>query len=180
MTNLILVDEHDQIIWYEEKLRVHELGLLHRAFSIYLFDDQWRILLQQRAMTKYHAPWLRANTCCSHPFPDESNIDAAHRRLQEELWFDNTLSYLTEFIYQTPVPPDLIEHEYLHVFIGRYTGENINPDPSEVMATKRMPIDEFTNLVDTDDTSIAPWTKITRKRLKDEIIFHLQSDLVLP
>ena len=173
MTKLILVDEHDQIIWYEEKLKTHELGLLHRAFSIYLFDDQGRILLQQRAMSKYHAPWLRANTCCSHPFPDESNLDAAQRRLWEELGFHNTITYLTEFIYRTPVPPDLIEHEYLHVFVGRYEGKNINPDPSEVMATERVDIHKFTHRVQADDPSIAPWTKITRLRLKDNILKHI-------
>lgn len=170
---LILVDEHDQIIWYEEKLKTHELGLLHRAFSIYLFDDQWRILLQQRAMSKYHAPWLRANTCCSHPFPDESNLDAAQRRLWEELGFHNTITYLTEFIYQTPVPPDLIEHEYLHVFVGRYQGENINPDPSEVMATQRVDIHEFSHRVQADDSSIAPWTKITRQQLSSQMMNYL-------
>lgn len=173
MTQIVLVDEHDQIIWYEEKLKTHELGLLHRAFSIYLFDDQWRILLQQRAMSKYHAPWLRANTCCSHPFPDESNLDAAHRRLQEEMWFDNKLSYLTKFIYQTPVPPDLIEHEYLHVFVGRYEGSPIAPNLEEVMDYQRISIDEFTHLVNHDDPTIAPWTKITRKRLKDNILQNI-------
>lgn len=170
---LILVDEHDQIIWYEEKLKTHELGLLHRAFSIYLFDDQWRILLQRRAMTKYHAPWLRANTCCSHPFPDESNLDAAQRRLWEELGFHNTITYLTEFIYQTPVPPDLIEHEYLHVFVGRYQGETINPDPSEVMMTERVDNEEFTHRVQADDPTIAPWTKITRQQLSSQMMNYL-------
>ncbi len=176
MNKIVLVDEHDQIIWYEEKLKTHELGLLHRAFSIYLFDDQWHILLQQRAMTKYHAPWLRANTCCSHPFPDESNLDAAHRRLQEELGFHNTITYLTEFIYQTPVPPNLIEHEYLHVFVGRYEGNRISPEPSEVMATKRVAIDEFTNLVDADNSTLAPWTKITRLRLYNQIQDYLKNN----
>lgn len=176
MKQIVLVDEHDQIIWYEEKLKTHELGLLHRAFSVYLFDDQWRILLQQRAMTKYHAPWLRANTCCSHPFPDESNLNAAQRRLWEELWFHNTITYLTEFIYQTPVPPDLIEHEYLHVFVGRYEGQNINPDPSEVMATDRVDTHEFTNRIQANDPTIAPWTKITRLRIYDEIQDYLKNN----
>lgn len=172
-TNLILVNEKDQIIWYKEKMEIHELGLLHRAFSIYLFDDQWRILLQQRAMSKYHAPWLRANTCCSHPFPDESNLNAAQRRLGEELWFHNTITYFTEFIYHTPVPPNLIEHEYLHVFVGRYEGNDIQSDASEVMATDRVDTQTFNTRVQNDDPTIAPWTKITRLRLYDQIQNYL-------
>lgn len=95
---------------------IHRRGILHRAFSVYVFDTSGNILIQQRAMTKYHSPGLYANTCCSHQYPDELSLDAAYRRLSEEMGMRCPLSYVTEFIYQAPVPPDLIEHEYLHVF----------------------------------------------------------------
>lgn len=171
---LLLVDEHDTIIGTEEKLKTHELWLLHRAFSVYVFDRSGRMLIQQRAMSKYHAPWLRANTCCSHQFPDESNEDAAHRRLREEMGFDCSLTKVTEFIYQVPVPPNLIEHEYLHVFVGLYEDQEIKLNPEEVMAYQRIAVDDLMTMIEQDDPILAPWTKITWTRagniIRDKII----------
>lgn len=164
MTPLLLVDEHDTVVGTEEKVKAHELWLLHRAFSVYVIDKQWRVCLQQRAMHKYHSPWLRANTCCSHQFPGETNEDAAHRRLQEEMGFDCLLTKFTEFIYQVPVPPNLIEHEYLHVFVGHYDGQIINPNPEEVMAYQWTAVDDLMTKIEQDDPTIAPWTKITWAR----------------
>lgn len=125
MHPLILVDEHDNDIGRVEKLEAHEKALLHRAFSVYVFNDDHEVLLQQRALTKYHSPGIRANTCCSHQYPGEDNLVAAHRRLQEEMWFDTELKKITEFVYREPVPPGLVEHEYLHVSFWTYAGQKI-------------------------------------------------------
>jgi isopentenyl-diphosphate Delta-isomerase len=117
---LLLVNDQDTIIGQEEKLKTHELGLLHRAFSVYVMSRQGEVLLQQRALSKYHSGGLRANTCCSHQMLDEAHETAGHRRLQEEMGFDCQMQKATEFIYKVAVPPGLIEHEYLHVFVGLY------------------------------------------------------------
>ena len=127
---IILVDEKDQQIGTEEKLEAHKKGLLHRAFSIYIFNDQNELLLQQRSMNKYHCGGIWTNTTCSHPRVDEDNLDAAHRRLSEEMGFDTKLTKVTEFIYKVDFENGLTEHEYLHVFIGRYNNDPM-PNPNE-------------------------------------------------
>lgn len=175
MTNVILVDENDIIIWQKEKLATHIDGDLHRAFSVYVFDDQGRVLLQQRAMSKYHSPWLYANTCCSHQliFDDgtiEENMLAAHRRLGEEMWFDCELTKITEFVYHLPVPPELTEYEYLHVYKGKYTWQEINPNPDEVMNYWWISSTELTKLCQQDDSRLAPWTKYTWLKCGEEMI----------
>jgi isopentenyl-diphosphate Delta-isomerase len=121
---LILVDENDQQIGTEEKLEAHKQGLLHRAFSIYIFNDKNELMLQQRALDKYHCGGLWTNTTCSHPRIGEDNLAAAHRRLQEEMGFDTELNKVTELIYKVDFENGLTEHEYLHVYIGRH-----NKDP---------------------------------------------------
>ncbi|OGI14125.1 MAG: isopentenyl-diphosphate delta-isomerase [Candidatus Moranbacteria bacterium RIFCSPHIGHO2_12_FULL_54_9] len=126
---LILVDEHDRPIGEEEKLRAHELGLLHRAFSILVFNSRGELMLQQRALGKYHCGGLWTNTCCSHPRPGETTLAAALRRLQEEMGFDCELEEALEFIYKVDFPNGLTEHEYLHIFIGHYDKDPvINPE----------------------------------------------------
>lgn len=125
---VILVDEHDSQIGLEEKIAAHRKALLHRAFSVLIYNSKGEMLLQQRALNKYHAGGLWSNTCCSHPKPGESVEDATHRRLQEELGFDCTLTKQTQFIYNLPVGNGLTEHEYLHVFSGIYEDAvHINP-----------------------------------------------------
>jgi isopentenyl-diphosphate delta-isomerase len=97
---VILVNEKDQEIGKMEKQEAHEKGLLHRAFSVFIFNDQKELLLQQRALTKYHCAGLWTNTCCSHPRENETVVQAAHRRLQEEMGFDCFLEVKTSFIYK--------------------------------------------------------------------------------
>src|SRR6187397_1234836 len=124
---VILVTETDEPIGTMDKIRAHTDGLLHRAFSIFIFDNKGRMLLQQRSSEKYHGARLWSNTCCSHPYPDENVEEAALRRLQEEMGFTTPLSKLFEFKYKAEVENNLIEHEYDHVFIGKYDGKvNIN------------------------------------------------------
>jgi isopentenyl-diphosphate delta-isomerase len=126
---LILVDEHDRAIGTEEKLRTHEKGLLHRAFSIFVFNHKNELMLQQRAFSKYHSPGLWSNTCCGHPRPGEITEAAAKRRLQEEMGFGCFLKEVTQFTYKVAFSNSLFEHEFLHVFIGSFEGQPIvNPD----------------------------------------------------
>ena len=106
-----LVDHHDNEIGQMEKLEAHQKGLLHRAFSVLIFNDKSELLLQKRAFGKYHSEGLWTNTCCSHPNPGESNLSAAHRRLQEEMGFDCEMKELFYFIYKAELDNNLIEHE---------------------------------------------------------------------
>jgi len=129
--HVVLVTEADETTGTMEKLEVHQQGLLHRAFSVFIFDSKGRMLLQQRAADKYHGAGLWSNTCCSHPYPGEKVDKAAHRRLQEEMGFDTDLQKVFEFMYKAPVENDLIEHEYDHVFVGEYNGK-INFNKKEV------------------------------------------------
>src|SRR5690349_699374 len=120
---VILVTEEDKMIGTADKMKAHTDGLLHRAFSIFIFDTKGRLLLQQRSPGKYHGARLWSNTCCSHPYPDEEVEEAATRRLQEEMGFTTPLLKLFEFRYRAEVENNLIEHEYDHVFVGSYEGE---------------------------------------------------------
>jgi isopentenyl-diphosphate delta-isomerase len=129
---VILVDPEDHDIGVADKLEAHRQGALHRAFSVFVFDAAGRVLLQQRAMTKYHSGGLWSNTCCGHPRPGEDVARAARRRLREEMGFECDLEPGGQFSYRAAVG-DLIEHEYDHVFAGRFDGEP-RPDAAEVAA----------------------------------------------
>jgi isopentenyl-diphosphate delta-isomerase len=128
---VILVNERDEAVGTAEKLRAHQRGQLHRAFSVFVLNGQDEILLQRRAATKYHSPSLWSNSCCSHPRPAEATLDAAHRRLREELGFDCPLESMGAFVYRADVGGGLIEHEYDHLLLGRWEGEP-TPAPAEV------------------------------------------------
>jgi isopentenyl-diphosphate delta-isomerase len=126
---VILVDEQDQALGLMEKMEAHEKGVLHRAFSVFVFNDKGELMLQQRALDKYHSGGLWTNTCCSHPRDGESVEDAAHRRLQEEMGFDCNLEKKFHFIYKRELDKGLTEHELDHVFFGVYNdAPNINTD----------------------------------------------------
>src|SRR5205085_371025 len=114
-----------------EKMEAHQKGLLHRAFSVFIFNSEGKMLLQQRAAQKYHGGLLWTNACCSHPYPHEDLNDAAERRLQEELGFSTELKKIFAFTYKADVENNLIEHEFDHVFAGEYEGE-IKPNSDEV------------------------------------------------
>lgn len=129
---VILVDERDRAIGTMEKLAAHREGLLHRAISVFIFNDEDELLLQQRAAHKYHSAGLWTNTCCSHPLPDEAAMDAAHRRLQEEMGMKSDLSFAFSFQYRAAFDNGLMEHELDHVFIGHSNGHP-TPNPAEVI-----------------------------------------------
>jgi isopentenyl-diphosphate delta-isomerase len=122
MEEVILVDSNDTAIGTMEKLEAHRKGILHRAFSVLLFNSQGEILLQKRSKEKYHSGGLWTNTCCSHPLPGEKIEEAAGRRLKEEMGIDLQPSFAYKFIYKTPLDHNLTEHELDHVFIGTYDG----------------------------------------------------------
>lgn len=119
MGMVILVDEQDRAIGQMEKMQAHRLGVLHRAFSVFILNSRGEILLQQRALSKYHSGGLWTNTCCSHPFPGEEIKNAAVRRLKEEMGLENiNLTHSGSFIYRAELDKGLIEHEFDHVFYG--------------------------------------------------------------
>ena len=131
MEQVVLVNEQDQEIGLMEKMEAHEKALLHRAFSVFVFNEAGELLLQQRAFEKYHSGGLWTNTCCSHPRANEAVLDAANRRLMEEMGFATALEKVFDFIYQAEFSNGLTEHEFDHVFIGYYDGE-IQVNPNEV------------------------------------------------
>jgi isopentenyl-diphosphate Delta-isomerase len=122
MEHVILVDSNDKQIGTMEKMEAHRKGVLHRAFSVLLFDQSGRILIQKRAKAKYHSSGLWTNTCCSHPLPGESLKVATRRRLKEEMGIDLQPAFSHSFIYKAELDKDLIEHEFDHVFVGTFTG----------------------------------------------------------
>jgi isopentenyl-diphosphate Delta-isomerase len=128
--DIILVNEQDEQVGTMEKMEVHRKALLHRAFSVFIFNRRGEMLLQQRAPRKYHSAGLWTNACCSHPKPGDDTLAAANKRLQEEMGFTTTLSKIFEFTYRTDFDNGLTEYEFDHVFAGVYEGP-IKPDPEE-------------------------------------------------
>jgi isopentenyl-diphosphate delta-isomerase len=143
MERVILVDNLDNEIGTAGKLEAHRNGQLHRAFSIFVFNENRQLLLQKRARTKYHSGGLWSNTCCGHPRPGESTPAAANRRLGEEFRFYCELRNAFQFLYRTELTNALVEHEYDHVLVGRFDGDPL-PDESEVEAWKWVGIDDLT------------------------------------
>lgn len=131
MEEVILVTGSDEPVGTMEKMEAHRKGVLHRAFSVFLFNGRNEMLLQQRAFTKYHSGGLWTNACCSHPRPTENTEAAALRRLNEELGFTTNISKIFDFQYNAAFDNGLTEHEFDHVYVGTYSGK-ISLNPSEV------------------------------------------------
>jgi isopentenyl-diphosphate delta-isomerase len=138
---VVLVDAQNVEVGTLEKMRAHLDGALHRAFSVFVFDARGRMLLQRRAAGKYHSGGLWSNTCCSHPRPGEEVDAAARRRLREEMGFECPLEEAFCFVYRADVGGGLTEHEYDHVYVGRFDGQP-RPDPAEVEGWRWMEVDE--------------------------------------
>lgn len=139
---IILVNENDEQIGIMPKLEAHEKALLHRAFSVFIFNSKGEVLMQQRAEHKYHSGGLWTNTCCSHPFPGENTLEAANRRLLEEMGLKSTLNFVFKFQYKAVFDNELTEHEIDHVFVGK-TDEIPTINPDEVASYKYMTIHEI-------------------------------------
>ena len=156
---VILVDENDHQIGLMPKLEAHEKGMLHRAFSVFILNSKGELMLQQRALHKYHSPGLWTNTCCSHQREGESSIEAGKRRLQEEMGFTASLEEVLSFIYKAPFDNGLTEHEYDHVLIGKFEDDpKINPD--EVAGWKWMSLDAVKNDLMENPEQYTAWFKI--------------------
>lgn len=156
---VILVNENDEQIGLMPKMEAHEKALLHRAFSVFVFNENNELMLQQRAKHKYHSPGLWTNTCCSHQREGESNIEAGKRRLKEEMGFVTELRESISFIYKAPFDNGLTEHEYDHILIGRYNGlPHINE--SEVANWKWMTLDAIKSDIEAHPNKYTAWFKI--------------------
>lgn len=156
---VILVNENDEKIGLMPKMEAHEKALLHRAFSVFIFNDDNELMLQQRALNKYHSPGLWTNTCCSHQRDGETNVEAGKRRLLEEMGFTTELKETTSFIYKAPFDNGLTEHEFDHVLVGYYNGEpSINPD--EVASWKWMPLEDVKKDIKTHPDLYTAWFNI--------------------
>lgn len=156
MEELILVDENDQEIGVMEKMEAHEKGLLHRAFSVLLFNNEGKLLLQQRALNKYHSPGLWTNTCCSHPRPMETTEAAANRRLFEEMGLHAPLKEVFHFTYRAELEYGLIEHEIDHVFIG-YSDETPHLNLEEIMGFKWMSLSDIQSDMRSNPSRYTAW-----------------------
>jgi isopentenyl-diphosphate delta-isomerase len=165
---VILVDEQDNPIGLMPKLEAHQKAVLHRAFSVFIFNDKGELMLQQRAKHKYHSPGLWTNTCCSHQREGESNVQAGKRRLQEEMGFTTDLREVTSFIYKAPFDNGLTEHEFDHVLLGYYEDDPvINPD--EVASWKWMLLEEVKNDIDNHPDFYTVWFVIIFTKFYDDL-----------
>lgn len=162
---VVLVDKQDQPIWTMEKLEAHKnWGHLHRAFSVLVFNSKWELLLQQRALTKYHCPWLWANTTCSHPRKWESYLDWATRRLQEEMGFECDLQEKFHFIYKAHFDNGLTEYEFDRVFFGNYDWK-INPNPEEVVGFRWVSLEDLKKEMAEKPEDFAEWFRILMTKI---------------
>jgi len=156
---VILVNERDEKIGLMPKLEAHQKGILHRAFSIFVYNDKNELMLQQRALNKYHSPGLWTNTCCSHQRDGETSLEAGKRRLQEEMGFTTPLKETNSFIYKAPFDNGLTEHELDHILVGNYNGiPKINQ--TEVASWKWMTLEQVQNDIQINPDDYTAWFKI--------------------
>jgi len=165
---VILVDKNDYEIGIMKKLKAHQGGRLHRALSVFVFNEKNELLLQKRALSKYHSGGLWTNTCCSHPQPGENVQFSAERRLREEMGLTCHLTYAFQFQYETKLNNNLIENELDHVFIG-YSRELPNHDPAEVEEWKYMSIESLNKEFATNPRKYTEWLKICFNQLKTHL-----------
>jgi len=156
---VILVSEVDEQLGLMAKMEAHEKGILHRAFSVFVFNKNGELLLQQRALDKYHSPGLWTNTCCSHQRDGESNIEAGKRRLQEEMGFNCELKELFWFVYKASFDNGLTEHELDHVMIGHYEDDPV-VNLEEAAAFKWMPLEDVKKDMELHPELYTEWFKI--------------------
>jgi isopentenyl-diphosphate delta-isomerase len=169
--NVILVDEADNAIGVMEKIQAHKEPdpRLHRAFSIFVFNSEGKMLLQQRALSKYHFGGLWSNTCCSHPIPGSDINKDVHSRLQEEMGFDCELDELFTFTYKAPFNNGLTEWEMDHVFKGTYEG-TIKPNQEEVEDYKWVTVEELLKDIKEHSEKYTPWFKIALDRVLERLL----------
>jgi len=158
-SEVILVDKDDKACGQAPKMEAHRKGLLHRAFSVFIFNHRGEMLLQQRAENKYHSGGLWTNACCSHPGPGEETLSAARRRLKEEMGFETSVEKIFDFVYRTEFENGLIEHEFDHVLAGMYDGPVLfNRD--EVMDYCFKTVDEISDSLQTHPGKYTEWFRL--------------------
>ncbi len=163
---VILVDREDQQVGVMEKMLAHRKGLLHRAFSVFIVNDKMEMLLQRRALSKYHSPGLWTNACCSHPAPNEETLDAANRRLHEEMGFNCKLDEISSFSYKSIFDNGLTEHEFDHVFLGTYNGPVI-PEAEEVEEFKWLSFKELDEMLHYNKDQFTTWFHLAYPLVKN-------------
>ena len=168
MEQVILVDESDQPLGVMEKMEAHRQAVLHRAFSVFIFNSRGEMLLQQRAPEKYHSAGLWTNACCSHPRPGEDTRVAAVRRLREELGFTTDLQKLFEFTYRTAYENELTEFEFDHVFVGTYDRE-VSPNRAEVSDYRYQSLPEIEAELLSTPATFTSWFQLAFPLLKEKI-----------
>lgn len=165
---VILVNEQNEQIGLMPKMEAHKKGVLHRAFSVFIFNSKNELMLQQRAAHKYHSPLLWTNTCCSHQRDGETNIEAGTRRLIEEMGFTTALKEVTSFIYKAPFDNGLTEHEFDHVMTGFYEMDPVI-NKEEVEAWKWMPVEAVKFDIESNPEIYTAWFKIIFKNFYSHI-----------
>ena len=171
MTDIMIPAWVDHTLTPVEKYDAHYRGLKHKAISVFVLDNQDRILLQQRAMCKYHTPGQWANTCCTHPHWDEASETCALRRLEEELGLTGvSLEHKGVVEYRAAVGDDMIEHEVVDLFVGRYDGPiSLGLNPEEVMATRWVSLDDLRKNIAADPAAFTPWLRIYLEQHSDMV-----------
>lgn len=159
MDEVILVDEQDNEVGSMEKLRAHKEGLLHRAFSVFIFNSEKELLLQRRAKDKYHSGGLWTNSCCSHPLLGETILEAAHRRVKEELGMSVEAEKRFSFLYRAEFENNLVEHELDHVTVA-YSDEEPRLNPEEADEWKYVDLDELRQDAEQNPEAYTAWLKI--------------------
>lgn len=165
---VVVVSENDEILGLMEKMNAHENGILHRAFSVFLFNDKGEMLLQKRASGKYHSPNQWTNAVCSHPKIDETYLEGAQRRLNEELGITADLTEKFSFIYKADVGQNLWEHELDHVFTGNYEG-NFALNEEEVSEVRYISMQQLDEEMNENPENFTEWFKIILKEYKDHL-----------
>jgi isopentenyl-diphosphate Delta-isomerase len=166
--SVILVDKDDNVIGTMEKMAAHRSASLHRAISVFIFNNKGEILLQQRSPNKYHSAGKWSNTCCSHPRPGEQTIYAAQRRLKEEMGLECHLEYAFSFTYRAYLDNGLFEHEYDHVFFGT-TDDRPAPNPQEAEDFVYLPAEEIEKALAQKPEDYTVWFKICFDRVMEHV-----------
>jgi isopentenyl-diphosphate delta-isomerase len=165
---VIIVDKNNNPLGLLPKMEAHQKGVLHRAFSVFIINDAGELMLQKRALQKYHSPGLWTNTCCSHQRDGESNIAAGKRRLYEEMGFVTELKEVISFIYKAPFDNGLTEHELDHIMVGYYNDvPKINSN--EVASWKWMSIESVKHDIKIYPENYTVWFIIIFEKFYEKI-----------
>lgn len=164
MTDVILVDENDRPTGVMEKQEAHEKGVLHRAITVYIFNSRRQLLLQQRACGKYHSGGLWSNTCCSHPAPGEDSLQAAYRRLYQEMGLRCALTPMFTLTYCLPLENGLTEHEVGHVYFG-LTDDIPQANPDEAAGFQYLSLDQISQRIAASPEAFTSWFRLTFSRI---------------